>query len=37
MKNIDGKESNTAKGANIKIEFNEFENTLFSQTQKEKN
>ena len=37
MKNIDGKESNTAKGVNITTEFNKFENTLFSQTQKEKN
>ena len=30
MKNIDGKESNTAKGVNIAIEFNEFKNTLFN-------
>ena len=29
MKNIDGKESNTAKGVNIATEFNEFKNTLF--------
>ena len=41
MKNIDGKESNTAKGVNIATEFNEFKDTLFnkkrSQTQNEKN
>ena len=30
MKNIDGKESNTAKGVNIATEFNEFEGTLFN-------
>ena len=30
MKNIDGKESNTAKGVNVAIEFNEFKNTLFN-------
>ena len=30
MKNIDGKESCTAKGANITTEFNEFKNTLFN-------
>ena len=30
MKNIDGKESNTAKGVNIATEFKEFENTLFN-------
>ena len=29
MKNIDGKESNTAKGVNIATEFNEFKGTLF--------
>ena len=29
MKNIDGKESNTAKGVNIATEFNGFKNTLF--------
>ena len=29
MKNIDGKESNAAKGMNITTEFNEFKNTLF--------
>ena len=29
MKNIDGKESNTAKGVNIATEFNEFKATLF--------
>ena len=28
MKNIDGKESNTAKGMGISTEFNEFEDTL---------
>ena len=27
MKNIDGKESNTAKGVNIATEFNEFNDT----------
>ena len=40
MKNIDGKESNTAKGVNIATEFNEFKATLFNkktQTQNEKN
>ena len=30
MKNIDGKESNTAKGVNIATEFNEFSDTLFN-------
>ena len=30
MKNIDGKESNTAKGVNIATEFNEFKGTLFN-------
>ena len=30
MKNIDGKETNTAKGVNIAIEFNEFKDTLFN-------
>ena len=30
MKNIDGKESNTAKGANIATEFNEFKDTLLN-------
>ena len=30
MKNIGGKESNTAKGANIATEFNEFKDTLFN-------
>ena len=30
MRNIDGKESNTAKGVNIATEFNEFKNTLFN-------
>ena len=28
VKNIDGKESNTAKGVNIATEFNEFRDTL---------
>ena len=31
MKNIDGKESNTAKGVNIATEFNEFKDTLFNE------
>ena len=30
IKNIDNKESNTAKGVNIATEFNEFEDTLFN-------
>ena len=30
MKDIDGKESNTAKGVNIETEFNEFRDTLFN-------
>ena len=30
MKNIDGKESNTAKGVNIASEFNEFKDTLLN-------
>ena len=30
MKNIDGKESNTAKGVNKATEFNEFKETLFT-------
>ena len=30
MKNINGKESNTAKGVNIATEFNEFKDTLFN-------
>ena len=30
IKNIDVKESNTAKGVNIATEFNEFQNTLFN-------
>ena len=30
MKNIDGKESNTAKRINIATEFNEFKDTLFN-------
>ena len=29
MKKNDGKESNTAKGVNIAIEFNEFKDVLF--------
>ena len=30
MKNIDGKEFNTAKGINVAIEFNKFKDTLFN-------
>ena len=30
MKNIDGKESNTAKRVNITTEFNEFKDSLFN-------
>ena len=30
MKNVDGKESNTAKGVNIATEFKEFKDTLFN-------
>ena len=30
IKNIDGKDSNTAKGVNIATEFNEFKDTLFN-------
>ena len=30
QKNIDGKESNMAKGVNISTEFNEFKDTLFN-------
>ena len=30
IKNIDGKESNTPKGVNIAIKFEEFKNTLFN-------
>ena len=30
MKNIDGKETNTAKGVNIATKFNEFKDTLFN-------
>ena len=30
MKNIDGNESNTAKGVNIATEFKEIKNTLFN-------
>ena len=40
MKNIDGKESNMAKGVNIATEFNEFKDTLFNKKiirQNEKN
>ena len=33
IKNIDDKESNTAKGVNIAIEFNEFKDTLFNKKQ----
>ena len=29
-KNIDGKESNTAKGVNISTDFNEYKDTLFN-------
>ena len=29
IKDIDGKESNTAKGVNIETEFNELKDTLF--------
>ena len=35
IKNIDGKESNTAKGLNIATEFNELENTLFKKKNNE--
>ena len=31
MKNIDGKQSNTAKEVNIVTEFNEFKDALFNQ------
>ena len=31
MKNIDGKESNTAKGVNVATEFIEFKDTLFNE------
>ena len=30
IKNIDGKESSTAKGVNIATEFDEFKDTLFN-------
>ena len=30
MKNIDGRESNTAKGVHIATQFNEFKDTLFN-------
>ena len=30
IKNIDGKESNTAKGVNIATEFNKFKDTFFN-------
>ena len=39
IKNIDGKESNTAKGVNIATEFNEFKHFVWqenNQTQNEK-
>ena len=35
IKNVDGKESNTAKGLNIATEFNELENTLFKKKNNE--
>ena len=31
MKNIDGKEYNTAKGVNIATEFSEFKDSLFNE------
>ena len=31
LKNIDGKESNTAKGVKIATEFNELKDTLFNE------
>ena len=31
MKNVDAKETNTAKGVNIATEFNEFKDTLFNE------
>ena len=31
IKNVDGKDSNTAKGVNIVTDFNEFKDTLFNQ------
>ena len=34
MKNIDGKESNTAKGVNIATEFNDFKDTLLNTIKK---
>ena len=34
MKNIDGKESNTAKGVNIATEFNDFKDTLLNTKKK---
>ena len=34
MKNIDGKESNTAKGVNIATELNEFKDTLSKKKKK---
>ena len=36
MKNIDGKESNTAKGVNIATEFDEFKDTLFDKLRRTK-
>ena len=36
-KNIDGKESNTAKGVNIVTQFNEFKDTLFNKKQPDTN
>ena len=41
MENVNGKESNTAKGVSIATNFNEFKDTMFNkkkpQTQNEKN
>ena len=36
MKNIDGKESNAAKGVNIATECNEFKDTLFEKNSRQK-
>ena len=35
LKNIDGKESNMAKGINVATEFNEFKDTLFNKKNKQ--
>ena len=35
IKNVDGKEYNTAKGVNIAIEFSEFKDTLFNKKNNE--